>query len=100
MAGLGENAMKQTLNFIILCGPSHSGKSTYAEKLLNTFNDTHISQLPTGGVIINTDTIRESLHGSRKILGDEREVWKTFQEQKMQALGQEKNIIIDACNLS
>ena len=75
---------------IVLCGVSHSGKTTYANKI-NKKNKY---------VIINSDEIRIKLHGDRTIKNDENKVWEIFEKKKNNAIKNHKNIILDACHLS
>jgi len=74
--------------FIVLCGPSHSGKSTFAKRFKNHFT------------IISSDQIRKTLTGSYAISEKDDLVWEEFAARKDRALRKGKNIILDACHLS
>ena len=73
---------------LVLCGPSHAGKSTFAAR--------HCS----GFVVVSSDRIRRGL-GTR--FGDvqcEPSVWEAFDRLKREALGAGRNVVLDACHLS
>jgi len=73
---------------IVLCGPSHTGKSAFARKLGMNFT------------IISSDEIRKRLTGSFRISKDEIKVWNVFESMKCKALKEERNIVLDACHMS
>ena len=75
---------------IVLCGVSHAGKTTYAEKMCEIKDYK----------IINTDNIRIKLHGSREIKSDEFKVWALFEKAKTDAINDGEDIILDACHIS
>jgi predicted kinase len=81
-------------DYIVLCGVTHSGKTTYAKRLMKKYPAKDYAY-------INTDGIRESLHGSREIKSfDEAAVWNLFEAAKRSALRDGRNIILDACHIS
>ncbi len=73
---------------IVLCGPSHSGKSTLASKLRGRF------------CVISSDETRKRLTGCRVPRGREKEVWKAFDLLKREALRQGRDVVLDACHMS
>jgi predicted kinase len=73
---------------VMLCGPSHAGKTTFARKLGGKFT------------IISSEEIRKRLSGSFKRRRDENKVWGIFESRKSKALKQGQNIVLDACHIS
>jgi len=73
---------------MVLCGPSHSGKSTFAEKLGGRFR------------VINSDEIRRCFIHSLTPSECELEVWSIFDRLKHKALADGLNVILDACHMS
>lgn len=73
--------------FIVLCGPSHSGKSNFAEKLRPFFK------------VVNSDEIREKLTGSSAVSKDESKIWKKFGSMKRKFLKDGYNVVLDACHI-
>ncbi len=73
---------------IVLCGPSHTGKSAFARKLRRNFT------------IISSDEIRKRLTGSFRSSKDETKVWNVFESMKCKALKEGRNVILDACHMS
>lgn len=87
---IGEQT-EDTPIFMVLCGVSHSGKSTFA------------ASFGTGPLIINSDSIRKRLTGTSNLGNnkEEKNVWSVFQKEKQKALDKKvKNIVLDACHLS
>lgn len=76
---------------IVLCGVSHSGKSTYAEELVRKYPKKKY-------VIISSDQIREELYGTRA--KETKRVWNEFGRRKFEAISNKQNIILDACHIS
>ena len=72
---------------IVLCGPSHSGKSNFARKLRLFFK------------VVNSDKIRKRLTGSNAISDDESDIWERFESTKCKFLKQGYNVILDACHI-
>jgi len=83
----GNVPMNAIPSLTVLCGPSHSGKSSFAKELKNF-------------VIVNSDNIREEITGEYKLSGQEGLVWRTFSARKSIALKNNRNIVLDACHLS
>ena len=73
---------------VVLCGPSHSGKSTFAGALRGRF------------VVVNSDTVRQRRTGVTEPSQDEEAVWRTFEYLKRQALERGRNVVLDACHMS
>ncbi len=73
---------------IVLCGPSHTGKSAFARKLRRNFT------------IISSDEIRKRLSVSFNGAELKEKVWDTFESAKCKALKEERNVILDACHIS
>jgi len=73
---------------VVLCGPSHAGKSTFAERHCKGF------------AVVSSDRIRGGL-GMR--FGDSRRearVWEAFDRRKREALRAGRDVVLDACHLS
>lgn len=73
---------------IVLCGPSHAGKSTFAKRLSGNFT------------IISSDEIRKRLTGSFRSSKDETKVWNVFESVKCKALKGGGNVVLNACHIS
>jgi predicted kinase len=72
----------------VLCGPSHSGKSTFAE------------QHCLGFTVISSDRIRRGLAGRWPRSRREARTWEVFEQQKQEALRNGRDVVLDACHLS
>ena len=73
---------------LVLCGPSHAGKSTFAARHCRGF------------AVVSSDRIRRGL-GTR--FGDARaepQVWEAFDRLKREALTAGRSVVLDACHLS
>ena len=73
---------------IVLCGPSHAGKSTFATRHCKGFT------------VVNSDRIRKSLTGRCPRSRREARTWETFEQQKREALRKGCDVVLDACHLS
>ena len=73
---------------VVLCGPSHSGKTTFANKLKANFK------------VVSSDKIRNSLSVGFGGQESESRVWEIFESEKRKALEEGRNIVLDACHLS
>jgi len=73
---------------VVLCGPSHAGKTGFAKRLHKCFK------------VISSDQIRVELTSCFEQSGSELRVWKVFEAMKRQALKQGDSIILDACHIS
>ncbi len=73
---------------VVLSGPSHAGKSTFARRLGENFTT------------ISSDEIRRELNIGFQGREHEAGVWKLFESRKCKALEENRNVIIDACHIS
>jgi predicted kinase len=73
---------------VVLCGPSHSGKSTFAEGLGGDFT------------VVSTDEVRRRLGVSFRHWRDEPKVWEAFEAMKRGALKSGQDVVLDACHLT
>jgi predicted kinase len=76
---------------LVLCGPSHAGKTTFANRLCMSGRRF---------TVISPDNIRQRL---RLRFGDpehESRVWNTYESMKCKALSKGRNVILDACHIS
>ena len=76
---------------LVLCGPSHAGKTTFANRLCMSGRRF---------TVISPDNIRQRL---RLRFGDpehEGEVWDIYESMKRKALSKGHNVILDACHIS
>ena len=73
---------------VVLCGPSHVGKSSFARGLGRRFT------------VVSSDEIRKELVGCFEPDECEAKVWEVFEAMKKQALKQRHNIALDACHMS
>jgi len=89
-AGLVEVLRKPSSRprMVVLCGPSHAGKSTFANALFGAFN------------IVSSERIRQRLGMSFDHSRPEPAVWKAFARQKAAALRCRLSVVLDACHLS
>jgi len=85
---IASQARRSQPIIVVLCGPSHSGKTDFAERLQNYFK------------VISSDQIRAELTGCFEQSDSEPRVWKTFEAMKRQTLKQGDSIILDACHIS
>jgi len=72
----------------VLCGPSHAGKSTFAEQHCRGFT------------VVSSDRIRRGLTGRCPRSRREARTWETFEQQKLEALRSGRDVVLDACHLS
>jgi len=73
---------------IVLCGPSHAGKTMFAQRLRGNFT------------IISSDEIRKRLCVDFEDSKHESKVWDIYEAMKCKALKEERNVILDACHIS
>lgn len=76
---------------IIVIGVSGSGKTTYANKYVETNPNT---------VHLSSDSIRKELWGDESIQGDNNEVFSIMQSRALEALNNGQNVVYDATNLT
>jgi len=72
----------------VLCGPSHAGKSTFAEQHCRGFT------------VVSSDRIRRGLTGRCPRSRREARTWEVFEQQKQEALRNGRDVVLDACHLS
>jgi len=73
---------------VVLCGPSHAGKTRFARRFRDEFT------------IISPDKIRKQLSVNFGDSKDETKVWDIYESMKRKALEKGDNIILDACHMS
>ena len=71
-------------SLILLVGIPGSGKTTYAEKYLEVFNNT---------IHLSSDKIRAELWGSETTQGDNNEVFSLMQSRAIEALNNGQNVL-------
>lgn len=77
---------------IILVGIPGSGKTTYANKYIETIKPL--------AVHLSSDLIRKELWGDESIQGDNNEVFSLMQSRAVEALNNGKDVIYDATNMT
>ncbi len=87
-AGLEEAGIGELPRLIVLCGPSHAGKTTLARRLCKGFT------------VISSDEIRKRLRGGFEGSRHETKVWNVFESMKCEALRKKHNVVLDACHMS
>ena len=73
---------------VVLCGPSHAGKSTFARGLCKGFT------------VVSSDRIRKERGTVFGRCQKERVVWEAFESEKRKALREGRNVVLDACHIS
>lgn len=73
---------------VVLCGPSHSGKSTFARRFCR------------GCTVISSDRIRKRRGTVFGRCQEGRVVWEAFESEKRKALREGRNVVLDACHVS
>jgi len=79
---------RESPKLIVLCGPSHAGKTAFAKSLGGNFT------------VISPEQILKRLSVN---LGDpkhETKVWDIHESMKRKALEKDRNVILDACHIS
>lgn len=76
---------------IVLCGPSHVGKTTFARRL---------SEISENFAIISPDEIRKRLSVSFGYPKHEGKVWDIYESMKCKALKAGRNVVLDACHIT
>ena len=76
---------------LVLCGPSHAGKTTFAGRLYRSGRRF---------TVISPDNIRQRLHVRFGDPEHEGEVWDIYESMKCKALSEGQNVILDACHIS
>src|SRR4030043_313088 len=83
-----RQSLRKTLT--VLCGPSRSGKSFYAQELKRKYSAT----------VISSDVIREKLTGRLEPGDGEADVWDMFDFLKCRALVENDHVVLDACHIT
>jgi len=73
---------------VVLCGPSHAGKSTFARRFCK------------GCRIVSSDRIRKARRATYGCPRQERMVWEAFECEKRKALREGRSVVLDACHVS
>jgi len=73
---------------VVLCGPSHSGKSTFARRFCK------------GCRIVSSDGIRKARGATYGCSRQEQMVWEAFESEKRKALREGRSVVLDACHMS
>jgi len=73
---------------VVLCGPSHSGKSTFARRFCKGFR------------IVSSDRIRKERGTVFGRCQEERVIWDAFESEKRKALREGRSVVLDACHMS
>lgn len=76
------------LVLIVLCGPSHAGKTTFTQKLHDSF------------AIVSSDEIRSRLGVGFQGSQQDTKLWGSFQLEKCKELKAVQNVVLDACHMS
>lgn len=76
---------------IVFCGPSHVGKTTFAQRLVEVGNNFEI---------ISPDKIRRQLSISFQDSRYESRVWDIYESMKRKALEKGCNVVLDACHIT
>jgi len=82
----GENGGGGAPLLVVLCGPSHAGKTTFTKSLGEGFT------------VVSSDQIRKRL--SWEYGESEPTVWTAFDGMKKAALNEKGSVVLDACHLS
>jgi len=85
-----EKAEQQPV-LVVLCGPSHVGKTTFARRL---------SEISENFTIINPDEIRKQLSVSFGDPKHEAKVWDIYESMKCKTLKAGRNVVLDACHIT
>ena len=88
MGGYDRKAPRESPKLIVLCGPSHAGKTRFAQRLGDNFT------------VISPDEIRKRLSISFGDSKHESKVWDIYESAKCKALEKGHNVILDACHIS
>ena len=76
---------------VVLCGPSHAGKTTFANQL---------NKSTEKFAVISTDQIRKQLSVGFQDSRYESRVWDIYESMKRKALEKGCNVVLDACHMS
>ena len=76
---------------VVLCGPSHAGKTTFANRL---------SKSGENIAVISPDEIRRRLSVRFGDPKHEAKIWEIYESLKCKALKGGRNVVLDACHIS
>ena len=76
---------------VVLCGPSHAGKSTFGARL---------ARLSDNVAIVSPDDVRRRLGVGFGDPEHEPVIWNMYESRKCRALEQGRHVILDACHMS
>jgi predicted kinase len=76
---------------VVLCGPSHAGKTTFAQRISKTGDNFEI---------ISPDKIRKQLSIGFQDSRYESRVWDIYESMKRKALEKGCNVVLDACHIT
>ena len=76
---------------VVLCGPSHAGKTTFAQR---------ISKVGNNFEIISPDQIRKQLSIGFQDSRYESRVWDIYESMKRKTLEKGCNVVLDACHIT
>jgi len=85
-----EKAEQQPV-IVVLCGPSHVGKTTFARRL---------SEISENFAIISPDQIRKRLSVRFQDSRYKSRVWDIYESMKCKALRAGRNVVLDACHIT
>ena len=91
MQEINNPQQESQVKLVVLCGPSHAGKTTFAQEL---------SKAAVSFTIISPDRIRKWLCVGFGDAKHEAEVWEIYESPKCKALKEGRNVILDACHIS
>jgi predicted kinase len=83
--------VREPPTLIVLCGPSHVGKTTLARRF---------GELGENFTIISPDEIRKQLSVRFQDSRYESRVWDIYESMKCKALKAGRNVVLDACHIS
>ena len=83
--------IRESPMLVVLCGPSHVGKTTFARRL---------SELGENFTFISSEEIRKRLSVSFGDSKHEAKAWDIYESMKCKALKEGCNVVLDACHIS
>jgi len=86
--GCSRSIHRERPMLVVLCGPSHAGKTMFTQKLGDNFT------------VISPDEIRKRLSIRFGDSKHEARVWDIYESMKCKALKEGRNVIMDACHIS